>query len=41
MDAILAKIHDLGADSLSPEERDLLAKASEFLRHKRGEEDKI
>jgi Zn-dependent protease len=40
MDAILAKIHDLGPDSLSPEERDLLAKASEFLRHKRGEEDK-
>lgn len=40
MDAILAKIHDFGADSLSIEERDLLAKVSEFLRHKRGEQDK-
>jgi hypothetical protein len=40
MDAILAKIHDFGADSLSIEERDLLAKVSEFLRHKRGEQDR-
>jgi hypothetical protein len=35
MDAILAKIHEFGAESLSDEEKELLSKASEFLRHKR------
>lgn len=37
MDAILAKIHAHGAESLDPEERELLAKASEYLRNKRGD----
>lgn len=40
MDSILAKIHDSGAESLSVEEREFLAAASEFLRQKRGESDK-
>lgn len=40
VDSILAKIHDFGAQSLSAEERDLLAKASEFLRQKRDTPDK-
>jgi hypothetical protein len=33
----LAKIHAHGAESLDPEERELLAKASEYLRNKRGD----
>jgi hypothetical protein len=40
IDAILDKIHTSGSASLTLEERELLAKASEFLRQKRANPDK-